>query len=55
MSANQLIKDTTVQDKLIAEKDVLCFEIEAAGLMNYFLYLVIWGIYDYSDLHKNKE
>ncbi|KZL80539.1 hypothetical protein CI238_13623 [Colletotrichum incanum] len=29
--------------------------MEAAGLMNHFLCLVIRGICDYSDLHKNKE
>ena len=30
-------------------------EIEAAGLMNDFPYLVIWGICDYADSYKNKE
>jgi nucleoside phosphorylase len=54
-SANQLMKDATVRDKLVAEKDVLCFEMEAAGLMNQFPCLVIRGICDYSDSHKNKE
>ncbi|KAF1980565.1 purine and uridine phosphorylase, partial [Aulographum hederae CBS 113979] len=52
-SANQLMKDATARDKLIAEKDVLCFEMEAAGLMNHFPCLVIRGICDYSDSHKN--
>ncbi|EED12794.1 wd40 protein, putative [Talaromyces stipitatus ATCC 10500] len=54
-SANQLMKDALVRDKLSAEKDVLCFEMEAAGLMNHFPCLVIRGICDYSDSHKNKE
>ncbi|OCK99466.1 purine and uridine phosphorylase [Cenococcum geophilum 1.58] len=54
-SANQLMKDATVRDRLTAEKDVLCFEMEAAGLMNHFPCLVIRGICDYSDSHKNKE
>jgi len=54
-SANQLMKDATVRDRLAAEKDVLCFEMEAAGLMNHFPYLVIRGICDYSDSHKNEE
>lgn len=48
------MKDACIQDKLAAEKDVLCFEMEAAGLMNHFLCLVIRGICDYSDSHKNK-
>jgi len=54
-SANQLMKDALLRDRLIAEKDVLCFEMEAAGLLNQFQCLVIRGICDYSDSHKNKE
>ncbi|OLN86257.1 hypothetical protein CCHL11_04125 [Colletotrichum chlorophyti] len=54
-SANQLMKDALLRDKLAAEKDVLCFEMEAAGLMNHFPCLVIRGICDYADSHKNKE
>ena len=54
-SANQLMKDALVRDTLAAEKDVLCFEMEAAGLMNYFPCLIIRGVCDYSDSHKNKE
>jgi nucleoside phosphorylase len=54
-SANQLMKDSLVRDRLAAEKDVLCFEMEAAGLMNHFPCLVIRGVCDYSDTHKNKE
>ena len=34
---------------------VLCFEMEAAGLMNSFPCLVIRGICDYADSHKNKK
>jgi nucleoside phosphorylase len=54
-SANQLMKDALIRDKLTAEKDVLCFEMEAVGLMNHFFYLIICGICDYLDLYKNKE
>lgn len=54
-SANQLMKDATVRDRLAAEMDVLYFEMEAAGLINHFPCLVIRGICDYSDSHKNKE
>lgn len=49
------MKSATIRDKLAAEWGVLCFEMEAAGLMNHFLCLVIRGICDYSDLHKSKE
>ncbi|KAL6866513.1 hypothetical protein ACO1O0_002624 [Amphichorda felina] len=44
-----------VTDRLATEKGVLCFEMEAAGLMNHFPCLVIRGICDYSDSHKSKE
>jgi nucleoside phosphorylase len=54
-SANQLMKNALIRDKLAAENDVLCFEMEAAGLMNQFPCLVIRGICDYADSHKNKE
>lgn len=54
-SGNQLMKDAVIRDKLSAEKDILCFEMEAAGLMNHFPCLVIRGICDYSDSHKNDD
>ncbi|KAI9884228.1 MAG: Serine/threonine-protein phosphatase 4 catalytic subunit [Watsoniomyces obsoletus] len=54
-SADQLMKDASVRDTLAKDRDVLCFEMEAAGLMNRFPCLVIRGICDYSDTHKNKE
>lgn len=54
-SANQLMKDATMRDTLANEKGILCFEMEAAGLMNDFPCLVVRGICDYSDSHKNKE
>ena len=54
-SADRLMKDALVRDKLAAENDVLCFEMEAAGLMNHFPCLVIRGVCDYSDSHMNKE
>lgn len=53
-SANQLMKDAFIRDKLATEKNVLCFEMEAGGLMNHFPCLVIRIICDYSDSHKNK-
>lgn len=53
-SANQLMKNALIRDQLAAERGVLCFEMEAAGLMNHFPCLVIRGICDYADSHKNK-
>lgn len=53
-SADQLMKDANMRDRLAKEEGVLCFEMEAAGLMNHFPCLVIRGICDYADSHKNK-
>lgn len=54
-SANKLMKDAKLRDQYALTKNVLCFEMEAGGLMNHFPCLVIRGICDYSDTHKNKE
>ncbi|KAF4436108.1 Vegetative incompatibility HET-E-1 [Fusarium acutatum] len=54
-SGNQVIKDTRIRDKISEELGVICFEMEAAGLMNSSPCLVVRGICDYSDSHKNKE
>jgi nucleoside phosphorylase len=54
-SGNQVIKDAPTRDRLSKELGgVLCFEMEAAGLMNDFPCLVMRGICDYADSHKNK-
>lgn len=54
-SGNRVIKDAILRDKLAAPQDILCFEMEAAGLMNHFPCLVIRGVCDYADSHKSKE
>jgi nucleoside phosphorylase len=53
-SANQVMRDGATRERLRQELDVLCFEIEAAGLMDDFPCLVVRGICDYADSHKNK-
>jgi nucleoside phosphorylase len=55
VSSNVLIKDAVTRDKIIKkiEEDCICFEMEAAGLINNFPCLVIRGICDYADSHQN--
>jgi hypothetical protein len=53
-SANQVIGHGATREMLRQEEGILCFETEAAGLMDTFSCLVIRGICDYSDTHKNK-
>jgi nucleoside phosphorylase len=54
-SANKVIKDSKTRDELRKDLGILCVEMEAAGLMDEFSYLVIRGICDYADSHKNKQ
>jgi nucleoside phosphorylase len=55
-SGNQVIKDAIERDRLSAELGgVLCFEMEAAGVMNILQCLVVRGICDYTDSHKIKR
>ncbi|CAG9984408.1 unnamed protein product [Clonostachys byssicola] len=53
-SGNQVIKDGVSRDQIAQELKTICFEMEAAGLMDHFPCLVIRGICDYCDSHKNK-
>ncbi|CAN9209932.1 unnamed protein product [Alternaria alternata] len=55
-SGNQVMRSAAERDRVSVELDgVLCFEMEAAGLMNSFPCLVVRGICDYADSHKNKR
>lgn len=54
-SGNQVIKHGATRDRFRKELKVLCFEMEAAGVLNVFPSLVIRGICDYADSHKNKH
>ncbi|PGH01143.1 hypothetical protein AJ79_08014 [Helicocarpus griseus UAMH5409] len=54
-SGNQVMKHGLTRDKLAQKLGVLCFEMEAAGLMDVIPCLVIRGICDYSDSHKQKK
>jgi nucleoside phosphorylase len=52
-SADKVVRDAKLRDKLRQQHDVLCFDMEAAGLMDNFPCVVIRGICDYSDTHKD--
>ncbi|KAM6513749.1 hypothetical protein FALCPG4_014969 [Fusarium falciforme] len=54
-SGNQVMRDGTQRDNIARQLDAICFEMEAAGLMDILPCLPIRGICDYSDSHKNKE
>jgi nucleoside phosphorylase len=54
-SGSSVMKNALLRDRISMEEGVLCFETEAAGLMNQFPCLIIRGICDYSDSHKNDD
>ncbi|KAE8153266.1 purine and uridine phosphorylase [Aspergillus avenaceus] len=56
-SGNRVVKDAKSRDALdeMFGGQLLCVEMEAAGLMNVFPCLVIRGICDYADARKNKS
>jgi nucleoside phosphorylase len=54
-SGNKVMKNGKARDMIARELDVVCFEMEAAGLMDTMSCLVIRGICDYADSHKSKE
>ncbi|OJJ35859.1 hypothetical protein ASPWEDRAFT_69133 [Aspergillus wentii DTO 134E9] len=55
-SGNQVMRDGVTREHISTQLGgILCFEMEAAGLMNSFPCLVIRGICDYADSHKDKR
>lgn len=58
-SGDKVIKHAQLRDKIADQLNkentgvCVCFDMEAAGLMNNFPCLVIRGISDYADSHKN--
>ncbi|KAJ4160352.1 hypothetical protein NW754_003477 [Fusarium falciforme] len=52
-SGNQVIKDARFRDEQARKLNVICFEMEAAGVVNALPCLVIRGICDYCDVQKN--
>jgi hypothetical protein len=52
-SANTVMKNAEKRDFMRQNQNVLCFEMEAASLMDNFPCIVIRGISDYADSHKN--
>ncbi|KAK4902524.1 hypothetical protein LTR27_000461 [Elasticomyces elasticus] len=54
-SGDKVMKDGLTRDRLAQEWGIICFEMEASGLMDTFPCVVIRGICDYADSHKNKR
>jgi nucleoside phosphorylase len=54
-SGELVIKNGKLRDELAKQYSILCFEMEAAGALANFPCIVIRGVSDYSDSHKNDQ
>lgn len=54
-SGDQRMKDGLTRDRVARREGILCFESEAAGLMDTFPCVVIRGVCDYADSHRYRR
>lgn len=54
-SGDLVMKSGHDRDQIAAEANVIAFEMEGAGVWDVFPTVVIKGVCDYSDSHKNKQ
>jgi nucleoside phosphorylase len=52
-SSELVIKNIDLRDELAKQHGILCFEMEAVGALADFPCIIICGISDYYDSHKN--
>ncbi|KAH8807767.1 nucleoside phosphorylase domain-containing protein [Xylogone sp. PMI_703] len=53
-SSDAVLKSGQHRDEIVARENVIAFEMESAGLWDYLPTVVIKGVCDYADSHKNK-
>ncbi|KAL5355607.1 nucleoside phosphorylase domain-containing protein [Aspergillus floccosus] len=54
-SENQVMKNARVRDQIATREQIVCYEMEAAAVMDVAPCLSIRGISDYADGHKNDD
>lgn len=54
-TGSEVVKHAPTRDLIRSRHNAICLEMEAAGLMNNFPCVVIRGISDYTDSHKNNQ
>ncbi|KAK1843637.1 nb-arc and tpr domain protein [Colletotrichum chrysophilum] len=54
-SGELVVKDARLRDALAQQHELLCFEMEGAGAIAEFPCLIVRGISDYCDSHKNDK
>lgn len=54
-TGSEVVKHAATREEIKEKHNAICLEMEAAGLMNNFPCLIIRGISDYADSHKNDQ
>jgi nucleoside phosphorylase len=54
-TGSAVVKHAPTREEITQKHRAICLEMEAAGLMNHFPCVVIRGISDYADSHKNDQ
>ena len=54
-SSNAVVKNGSTRDCIARDEGIICFETDAAGLMATFPCVMIRGICDYADSHRNRR
>lgn len=54
-SADTVMRSGEDRDRIAKAHDIIAFEMEGAGVWDHFPSIVIKGVCDYADSHKNKE
>ncbi|EWZ32928.1 hypothetical protein FOZG_14429 [Fusarium oxysporum Fo47] len=54
-SGNSVVKSALHRDRIAADHGIIAFEIEGAGVWDHVPCIVVKGICDYADSHKNKD
>ncbi|KAK6495513.1 hypothetical protein TWF481_002562 [Arthrobotrys musiformis] len=52
-SGDKVIKSAAVRDKIAEKEGIIAFDMEAAGVWDYLPCILIKGVSDYADSHKN--
>ncbi|KAK6521280.1 hypothetical protein TWF506_001503 [Arthrobotrys conoides] len=54
-SGDKVMRSATLRDKISEREAVIAFDMEAVGVWDYLPCILIKGVCDYSDSHKNKS
>ncbi|KAL5356413.1 nucleoside phosphorylase domain-containing protein [Aspergillus floccosus] len=54
-SSDQVMKSAADRDRIANQEDIVAFEMEGAGVWDNFPTIIVKGVCDYADGHKNKQ